>query len=121
MNREQALLIWAPKQSQWGAWTKPVLFSFMSDPLPQQAALTDPGPTLVASRETAILVELPGAETVITGLQLARSGHRPIPLFNASPFALDFGAGELPARVDVISIISSCGRETGDSPFLRCT
>jgi hypothetical protein len=115
MNREQGLLIWAPKLSPWGAWTKPVLFSFMSDPLPQQVALTDTRSKFVASRETAILVELPGTETVVTGLQLASSGYQPIPLFNASPYALDsssFGTGELPALVDVMSIMRALERYT---------
>lgn len=118
MNREEALVIWAKQDSRWGEWTKPVLFSFMSDPLPDQAAATDSGWKTVASSDAAVLVELPGAESVFAGLQLARFGYRPIPLFNACPLALGashftLGTAEAPALVDVVSILRALERHTG--------
>jgi hypothetical protein len=117
VNREEALTIWAPHNSQWGAWTKPVLFSFMSDPLPEQAALMDRGWKAIASSDVAIVVELPGTEAVIAGLQFAKFGYRPIPLFNACPYALDTSmfepsSGETSATVDVMSIMRAIERNT---------
>jgi hypothetical protein len=110
VNREEALMIWAPQNSLWSSWTKPVLFSFMSDPLPEQAASVDHAWNAETSRDTAIIVELLGAETVVAGLHLARFGYRPVPLFNACPLALDiapfeFPLGEPPPLVDVASIV----------------
>jgi hypothetical protein len=36
----------------------------------------------LTDRSTAVLVDLPGPESVLTGLELARQGFRPVPLFN---------------------------------------
>jgi hypothetical protein len=117
MNREQALMTWAPQHSQWGTWTKPVLFSFMSDPLRDQTAPVDPGWKAVKSSDVAIVVELPGTESVIAGLHLAKFGYRPILLFNACPYALDasvtdFSTGDAPALVDVMGIMRAVERNT---------
>ncbi len=113
MNREEALEIWAPRNSRWGAWTKPLLFSFMSDPLAAQVDQIDSGWRAKVSSDAAILVELAGAEAVIAGMQLSRFGYRPIPLFNACPFGLDdSGANFAPALVDVISTMRALERNT---------
>ncbi len=120
MNREEALMVWAPRNSLWGAWTKPVLFSFMSDPLPEQSDLVDLGWNAVVSGDVAILLESPGAEAVISGLQLARFGYRPIPVFNASPFGPDdFGTTEFKPEttgphplVEIMSIMRAMERNT---------
>jgi hypothetical protein len=37
---------------------------------------------------TAIVVDLPGEEGVIWGLRLATLGYRPVPIYNALPFAI---------------------------------
>jgi hypothetical protein len=120
VNREEALEIWAPHDSRWGAWTKPTLFSFMSDPLPDRAELADRGWRVGLSLDTAILVELAGQEAVFVGLQLARSGYRPVPLFNACPSGLEESRTAIfpsktnfaPALVDVRSIIQALERNT---------
>lgn len=121
MNREEALDIWAPHNSRWGGWTKPTLFSFMSDPLPDQAESVDNGWRAILAPDTAILVELAGEEVVRVGLQLARSGYRPVPLFNACPFGLEDSRSTVftmrpdfaPALVDVIRILRALEKNTG--------
>jgi hypothetical protein len=117
VTREEALMIWAPEDSRWGRWTKPVLFSFMSDPLPDQATPINLGWEVAASAEVAIVAELPGSEAVIAGLQFAKFGYRPIPLFNACPYALDAfvleqRTGEPPSLVDVMGIMQAIERST---------
>ncbi|WP_446742484.1 hypothetical protein [Silvibacterium acidisoli] len=87
MDREQAWMIWAPEESQWGRWTKPALFSFLPETLSSQSELPIPDWSALSQGDTAVLVELPGPQAVIAGLQFARFGYRPIALFNASPFA----------------------------------
>jgi hypothetical protein len=97
---ERAYAIWAPDESPWSAWTKPAPFvSMKTTPLHKLPSEFDvsasgigqepgtPGSSLtfddVLRRERALLVDLPGELAVRMGLRLARTGHRPVPLFNA--------------------------------------
>ena len=117
MNRKEALSIWSPTESPWSPWTKPVLFSFMPEDLPDVSTLppTHDRPWRVPLTEGAVLlVELPGASGVELGLDLARRGYRPIPLYNACPHPLSFEAYELPltsirfrSAVDVMPILQA--------------
>jgi len=120
LNRKEALDIWSPHNSRWAAWTKPTLFSFMADPLPDRAEFVDNGWRAILAPDAAFLVELAGEEAVRVGLQLARSGYRPIPLFNACPFGLEDSRSTVftmrpdfaPALVDVMSILQALERNT---------
>lgn len=64
----------------------------------------------------AIIVDLPGEYGVLWGIELARLGYRPIPLYNALPFppaAKVSQEAERPATtVDVESILAALMRET---------
>lgn len=118
MNRAQALEIWAPTESPWSPWTKPVLFAFMSEEIPDVLP-PDKIPWRVSFQEAALLVDLPGAEGVELGLDLARVGYRPIPLYNACPSPFPPGALELPlpsahppTTVDVGPILQALERQT---------
>ena len=92
------LKLWAPPQSPWSAWVKPALIVQLLDkqmfvkledmkpvtlevePPPAGLAPIDPN---ASTTHIAIVIDLPGAEAVRTGLALARThGCRPIPLFN---------------------------------------
>jgi hypothetical protein len=82
--------IWAPENSPWSAWAKPALFNDLSR-VTTASADTDNMPIKsdaewlpIFARSTAIVVDLPGAEAIACGLQLARQGWRPVPLFNTS-------------------------------------
>lgn len=84
MTPQEVYAVWAPDESPWSAWAKPVLFTAVGrvtplEPLPLPDALPW---AAGASRYTAIVVDLPGEEAVLTGLALARQGYRPVPLFN---------------------------------------
>jgi len=86
MDRETLFEIWAPASAVWSAWAKPVLFA-------QANIYRDVAEPLLTTFDTewasapndlsAIIVELPGAESVALGLALARRGYRPVPLFNS--------------------------------------
>lgn len=88
MNREEIYECWVPPTSEWSLWARPVLFAQMNDSLEQQNAVAEwraldvnwaPG----SDSKSALVVDLPGQESVLTGLALAGRGFRPIPLFNA--------------------------------------
>lgn len=52
--------------------------------------------------DTAILVDLPGAEGVSAGIALARAGFRPVLVYNACPAGL---GGSAPSTVDMTAIV----------------
>ncbi len=84
MNRLELFKTWAPPQSKWSRWAKPALFAEMNvlQPLPQDA----PVPRIDVANDagTAVIVDLPGAQSVQVGLALAQDGYRPVPLFNSA-------------------------------------
>lgn len=108
MKRSFVYESWAPIGDTWQAWVKPVLFAALDEEVTAKR-LRDPpmwlGPRLVdplvvslaASseehpyresgrvRDTAIVVDLPGADSAELGAALARHGFRPVPLYNAVP------------------------------------
>ena len=79
---------WAPPEGQWSLWVRPNLFAQMTDcEDPGDVAGPDPWLRLAADwadaqrERTALLVDLPGEESVWWGLALARKGYRPVPLY----------------------------------------
>ncbi|XHX78518.1 MAG: hypothetical protein RBJ76_00840 [Stenomitos frigidus ULC029] len=109
MNCQTAYDLWAPRQSVWSAWAKPVLFAHLPrarvelPPLPAPDVRWVPSP--VARR--AIVVDLPGAEAVAMGLALAARGYRPVPLFNACPPPSPVQVAPQVAVIDVDSILTA--------------
>lgn len=116
MNREEALSIWAPEDCAWSPWTKAVLFSFMSDQIDDVAISNGNTLNVPLLQDAALLVELAGECGVETGVSLARSGYRPIPLYNACPYELndaDAGLSPIaPSVIDVVPIMRALERET---------
>ena len=85
MTGEACFLIWAPDHSPWSAWAKPVLFAQEAN-MPETAGADVPlGVRLPELWSTgAVVVDLPGDESVSAGLSLAARGFRPVPLFNGT-------------------------------------
>jgi hypothetical protein len=106
LDRKALFDAWAPPEGAWTPWAKAVLFAndhATSDetiPLPNMGWQRRDLLGLPAGASTyrsmspveslAILVDLPGVESVAAGLVLAGFGFRPVPLFNAlaAPFAV---------------------------------
>ncbi len=85
MTRDQIYNLWAPSDSPWSLWAKPVLFAHL-------APIAIPSPVIIEIRwqkqddaSTAVVVDMPGRLSVVMGLSLAAAGYRPVPLFNAVP------------------------------------
>lgn len=76
---------WAPPPSPWARWAKPVLFAELNleNPHPPAESLVDPNYRL--QPDSAIVVDLPGPDSVKEGIRLAMAGFRPVPLYNAVP------------------------------------
>src|SRR5467141_1926819 len=83
MTGQELFKTWAPSDSAWSQWVSPALFA--------QIACTDgaaadgvdvPVPTWQeekASPESAVIVDLPGADSIRLAMALAKLGYRPVP------------------------------------------
>jgi len=83
--------IWAPIESPWAVWAKPVLFTQENDCLKspewcaaelRSGAALEKGPRV--RRDQAIVVDLPGVKVMRAAAQFALAGYRPVPLFNTT-------------------------------------
>src|SRR5688572_23454315 len=86
MTNEECFNTWAPEEALWSRWAKPVLFAQRVGIAPALRSWPEPREYLWLSQgsRTALVVDLPGVESVETGLAVARRGYRPIPLYNTS-------------------------------------
>jgi hypothetical protein len=124
MTRAELYKLWAPDESIWTKWAKPVLFadsSFdnlpLSDP-PGWRMLNLPWASSLA-RDTVVVADLPGLESIKVGMVLSQTGFRPVPLFNgaAGPM-MGTMAGALPL-VDVYPFIRGLHAVAEDLMALR--
>jgi hypothetical protein len=108
--------IWAPPDSIWSPWVSPVLFAQI-ECADETSEIADPPIATwhepVASRENAIVLDLPGNDAVKLGLVLARIGYRPVVAINASPgpaLLLSTPLSQNPVVLDMASVIQEiCG------------
>jgi hypothetical protein len=111
--------IWAPRGAVWSPWVAPALFAQMGcldqyrhEPAAKSTFLWH---QTEHSSETAVILDLPGAESVKAGLALARIGYRPVPLINASPEptrAASTGTAHSHAVLDMRSVVEEIGVAT---------
>jgi hypothetical protein len=87
-DSEACFNAWAPDGSFWSAWAKPVAFLPRWDAWPGVTEPDAPSPAVPTAvtfgTDTAIIVDLPGADAVSMGVALAGHGFRPVPLFNGT-------------------------------------
>jgi len=88
MTNEELFDIWAPADVAWSAWVKPVLFAQQTiarDDMSSPDEWLDFDVTWApgAHENAAIIVDLPGRQSMLAGLALATRGYRPVPLYNA--------------------------------------
>jgi hypothetical protein len=116
MTKEQRLKcfeVWAPAESPWSVWTKPVLFAVMEGSPPSEPLAYYDGEWLPQFSQTiAIVLDLPGTESVSAGFVLALRGWRPVPLYNAIPSPLSDSRNDQSALVDVRPIMNALWQAT---------
>src|SRR5687768_321190 len=95
MTPQEIYEIWAPAESVWSKWAKPVIFVEMAgfgkrkeqEDSPGEVVL-EPDPNLNwvngYRTDTAIVVSLPAERSVEMGMLLAVYGFRPVPLYNCT-------------------------------------
>jgi hypothetical protein len=86
-KNEAIYATWAPEGALWSPWVRPVLFTQLeglglSRDTIDLTGLDDA--RLPDARGCALIVDLPGSESVLLGLAIASRGFRPIPLFNST-------------------------------------
>lgn len=88
MTAKEIFQIWAPTGKKWVDWVRPVPFVAMGRWEQQYSFTPNAIPPINAMdafyADAAIIVDLPGAESVEEGIALARVGYRPIPIFNGT-------------------------------------
>lgn len=112
-NHEEIFSIWAPDESPWSRWAKPVLFAHFHSAMPDVSVpetAYDVSWATLTNRKAALVLDLPGAEGVLAGVALAARGYRPGPLYNAVPLPsgerlIDPMTGRAVAAVDVFPIM----------------
>jgi hypothetical protein len=120
MTKEELFSIWAPSDSLWSPWVKPVLFACME----QEPGLSG-GPLMdfdaseipPAQNNTALVLDLPGADGVWAAGKLAGQGYRPVPLYNAvpgpsAPISDAIWINRTFALVDVTQILTALWHQT---------
>lgn len=82
---EELFALWAPDESPWSAWAKPVLFADCKAPAAGQPlyAQRPSAGNFPRGHDMAAIVDVPGANAVLFGVALAGAGYRPVPLFNS--------------------------------------
>jgi hypothetical protein len=86
-SSEACYATWAPDGALWSPWVRPVLFTQLeglglSRDTIDLTGLEDT--RFPDARRCAVIVDLPGSESVLLGLAIASRGFRPIPLFNST-------------------------------------
>lgn len=88
MNGREIFKIWAPFGEKWVDWVRPVPFIEMKKSIKiyENLAFNFRKINYIdsISKDTAIIVDLPGNESIIEGIALAKLGFRPIPVFNGT-------------------------------------
>lgn len=79
---------WAPVGARWTDWVRPVSFVSIKDTCKTGITCNFTIPTInyisKLPANMAIIVDLPGYDSINEGLALAQIGFRPIPLFNGT-------------------------------------
>jgi hypothetical protein len=84
MLSEALFAIWAPPDSRWSDWAKPVLFASIQEPVVSDRSLDIPrAGQFPLPPDTAAIIDLAGSDSVLSGLALAKAGYRPVPLYNS--------------------------------------
>ena len=88
MTNKECYKIWAPTGKKWTDWVRPVPFiAAQADVKGYHAGeLSIPNIDLIDAswKNAAVIVDLPGDESVEMGLALAGKGYRPIPIYNGT-------------------------------------
>ena len=105
MTGKELFETWAPSDSTWSQWVSPALFAQIEcADGGAEASVNAPVPIWhehKTSPESAVVIDLPGADSIRLALVLAERGYRPVPIINASPGPVGLQLNFLPQPVNV--------------------
>ena len=88
MTGKEVYKKWAPTGKRWVDWVRPVPFigidnlyqvhEFIDDSIPKIFYINN------LSKDTAIIIDIEGVDSIKEGIALAHLGYRPIPIFNGT-------------------------------------
>lgn len=88
MTNKECYRIWAPSGKKWSDWVRPVPFIAAQANVKgyHLGELSIPMIDFIdeSFHQAAIIVDLPGDESVEMGLALAKTGYRPVPVYNGT-------------------------------------
>lgn len=86
--RKEIYRLWAPFESKWTNWVRPVpfigidefkeVYEFIDYTLPSIRYLDE------VLKDTAIIIDIQGVNSIKEGIVLTKIGYRPIPIFNGT-------------------------------------
>lgn len=89
INKKEIYKIWAPKESIWSPWVRPVPFVFIDDVVENKEYESFEIPNIIYINENseefqnaAWIIDLPGNQSINEGLALSKYGIRPVPIYN---------------------------------------
>lgn len=87
-KEKEAYRIWAPAGERWVDWVRPVPFVGIEGNTSKYVHFGSGEEVVDCSAKeyenSAVIVDLPGAESVEKGIALAKCGYRPIPIYNGT-------------------------------------
>ncbi len=88
MTGKEIYKIWAPSGKKWVDWVRPVPFVEIKENVKDYYSSNLRIPVLhqmkTPEKDMAVIVDLPGVESVTMGIALAQMGYRPIPIYNGT-------------------------------------
>ncbi|WP_424244144.1 hypothetical protein Dip510_001336 [Elusimicrobium posterum] len=82
LSNIEVFKIWAEDGALWTQWAKPIAFVNIEKTLGEYLPIPELAWAKQPDFSTAIIVDLPGKDSVAAGVALAKKGYRPVPLFN---------------------------------------
>ena len=108
MDRKQLFSDWTPNEGyMWTKFAKPALFVHAEDVEARQIQAADIPLEIrqFNDNNTAVIVDLPSAKSVESGLGLAKIGFRPIPLYNGIHEIKNGGLRNIIDNTDIINAL----------------
>lgn len=88
MIAREIFKIWAPSEAKWTEWVRPVPFIALDKHTKTNEFYDWSIPTInyisENTKDTAIIIDIPGYESIKEGIALTKLGFRPIPIYNGT-------------------------------------
>lgn len=88
MTNKEIYKIWSPDKKRWVDWVRPVPFINIDDSSSRKEFIDYRIPSINYLKkllnDTALIIDIPGIDSIKEGIALAKLGYRPIPIFNGT-------------------------------------